>query len=264
MNIILIFIVIQIIILLVLYFTVIKKFNILKEELKKAKENEKEANNSKKELVAALSHDIKTPIASIKALTELTMLKSAMDDERKALDRYTLEKINEKADQINLLVTEMFDSTLQELNIINVKAREVKSTSLLDMLKTADYKERVEQYDLSTQDSIIFADTVRLQQVFDNVIKNSYKYADTDIAVKSYYKGKYLVVDIQDYGNGVSEEDLPLIFDKFSRGKDTEYIDGTGLGMYLCKNFMEQMSGNIVCENRPDGFAVKIFLKLVG
>ena len=100
--------------------------------------------------------------------------------------------------------------------------------------------------------------------MFDNVISNSYKYADTDIYVEASISGEFLVIDVQDFGSGVPDEELPLLFNKFYRGKDTEKSVGYGLGLYLSRYFMEQMSGEVTCENCGDGFVVKLKLRLVG
>lgn len=85
-----------------------ESFDIMREQLAAARKSEYEANRSKKELVASLSHDIKTPVASIKAVSELMLLR-AMD----AKDIRQLNMINAKAEQIDLMITDMFHATLE-------------------------------------------------------------------------------------------------------------------------------------------------------
>jgi len=98
--------------------------------------------------------------------------------------------------------------------------------------------------------------------VFDNVISNSYKYAGTGIEISAFFEERVLVIDISDFGVGVPDDDLPLILNKFHRGKNATNKGGYGLGLYICKNLMEQMSGDVRCFNRPDGFCVQIMLRL--
>jgi len=232
-----------------------ESFDLMREELDKAKESERKANQSKKELVASLSHDIKTPIASIKAVTELMLVKTSDEKEQARLHTITA-----KAEQINSLITNMFHATLEELQVLTVTPVEVESTEIASRITNADYNKQVMPFALPN--CLVMADLLRLQQVFDNVVSNSYKYANTRIAINAYFQDQHLVIDIQDFGAGVTEEDLPLIFNKFYRGKNTENVSGQGLGLHISKYFMEQMQGDLQGENRPDGFAMKVMVKL--
>ena len=232
-----------------------ESFDLMREELRTARENERVADRSKKELVASLSHDIKTPISSIKAAAELMAITAKSDKEKSQLAA-----INDKAEQINTLITDMFHATLEELQALTVNNTEVPSTALPQLIQSADYKNKAAPFTIP--DCIILADTVRLQQIFDNIIGNSYKYADTAIKIHSFFDGDRLAVEIADFGAGVPEDELPLILNKFYRGKNTESKSGYGLGLYISKYLLEQMSGDLQCENLANGFAVKIILKL--
>jgi len=232
-----------------------ESFDLMREELHKAREKEREAERSKKELVASLSHDIKTPIASIKSATEL-MLFATPDEE----NREQLNAINAKVEQIDSLITNMFHATLEELQELNVSVSEINSTTLLNLIRYADYKKRVKPFELPS--CLISGDLLRLGQVFDNIISNSYKYAGTDIEIHAFFAEQYLVLDISDFGAGVPEDEISLLFNKFYRGKDVTTISGYGLGLYISKFLMEQMGGEIRCENRPDGFCVRLLIRL--
>lgn len=230
-----------------------ESFDLMREELKKARESERLANQSKKELVASLSHDIKTPVASIKAVTEVMHIKSVDGNQRKQL-----EIINSKADQIDTLITNLFNATMEELQELKVVVTEQSSHILYDLIKTADYYHRVNISRIP--DCIIIADELRLAQVIDNLISNSYKYAGTSIHVSAQVMGKYLEISFKDYGSGVPNEEMPLIFNKFYRAKNSGDKSGTGLGLYISKYLMDKMSGDIYCENTEDGFMVTLKL----
>ncbi len=232
-----------------------ESFDLMREELKRAQENERNAERSKKELVASLSHDIKTPVASIRAAAEF-MLVAARDEK----DRRQLERIGEKAEQINTLITNMFHATLEELQELSVTAAEIQSISIARLVRNADYRDMVLPFEIPS--CIVLADPVRLQQILDNIVSNAYKYADTEIKVSSVIEGNELVIKIIDFGPGVPDDELPLVTGKFYRGKNAADMGGYGLGLYIAQTLLTQMSGTLHCENRSDGFSVIISLKL--
>ena len=190
-----------------------ESFDIMRSELKRARIAEAEANASKKELVAKLSHDIKTPVASIKAASELGI---ALTNSEKVRDNYM--QIIRKADQINMLITNLFIATLEELRQLSVIPTDINSQELKIMFENADYLHRAIIPDIP--DCLLYADKLRLQQVFDNIFNNSYKYANTKIDITIYIHSNCLVVGIEDYGGGVSMEELPLLKEKFKRGSN--------------------------------------------
>ena len=109
----------------------------------------------------------------------------------------------------------------------------------------------------------VYADLLRLQQVFDNIFFNSYKYADTNIEVKTKIEEDYLVISIKDFGDTVKDEEMPLLLEKFKRGSNTNNKDGVGLGLYISKEFMKQMNGDLEIENDNPGFVVIIKLRII-
>lgn len=226
-----------------------ESFDLMREELGKARENERIANQSKKELVASLSHDIKTPVASIKAVSEVMYARA-----KEEYDRKQLETINAKADQINTLITNMFNATLEELQELKVTATEQSSQILYNLIKNADYNDQVVL--LGIPECIILADPLRLEQVIDNIINNSYKYAGTSINVSAYFKGQYLEITFTDYGPGVSEDENCLLFNKFYRADNASGKSGSGLGLYISKYLVTQMEGTVTSKTTPDGFSV--------
>ncbi len=232
-----------------------ESFDIMRCELKKAKIAEAKANESKKELVAKLSHDIKTPIASIKAASEVG---AALSSDKKNRENYG--QIIQKADQINTLVTNLFSATLEELQELPVTPSNLKSGELQTLLENADYLHRA--VIPSVPDCLLFADRLRLQQVFDNVFANSYKYANTPIDVTVLTKERCLTVIIEDYGGGINEAELPFIKEKFRRGSNTKNIEGAGLGLYIADYCMREMKGRLDVENGSAGLRVTIAIAL--
>lgn len=232
-----------------------ESFDIMRSELKKARIAEARANASKKELVAKLSHDIKTPTASIKAASEVG---AALATDENIRNNY--EQIIQKADQINTLVTNLFSATLEELNELSVTPTDLKSKELHTLLQNADYLHRAEIPPLP--DCMLFADKLRLQQVFDNIFANSYKYADTKINVTVCMEDKYLTVCLEDYGGGIDEIELPFLKEKFKRGSNTKNISGAGLGLYISDYCMKKMCGRLDIENGHYGLKATVWIAL--
>lgn len=232
-----------------------ESFDIMRSELKKARIGEARANASKKELVAKLSHDIKTPTASIMAASEVG---AALAADEKSRENY--EQIIQKADQINTLVTNLFSATLEELHELSVTPADLESEKLRTLLQNADYLHRAAIPLVPA--CMLFADRLRLQQVFDNIFANSYKYADTNINVAVCLEDKYLTVCIEDYGGGIGEPELPLLKEKFKRGSNTKDIDGAGLGLYISDYCMKNMRGRLDIENGQCGLKANVRIAL--
>lgn len=234
-----------------------ESFDIMRSELKKARMEEAKAQASKKELIAKLSHDIKTPIASIKAVAEVG---SAMSEDEKVNANYR--QIMQKADQINDLISNLFHATLEELQQLPICPTDVQSNALLELLHNADYLSRADITEVP--ECLLYFDKLRLQQVFDNLFSNSYKYAQTKIKVSFIKKESYLNVRVEDYGGGVLKEELPLLTEKFKRGSNAKQKDGVGLGLYISNYFMKEMDGKLHLENTDKGFAAMVCIKLSG
>ncbi len=230
-----------------------ESFDIMRSELKRARIAEARANASKKELVAKLSHDIRTPVASIKAVSELGA--ATASDER---TRGNYGQIILKADQISTLVGNLFSATLEELQQLSVSPDDMPSTELRGMLISADYFHKAEIP--AVPECLLYADKLRLQQVFDNIFANSYKYAGTDIEVNIRAESNALAVEIRDFGGGVSAEELPTLKEKWGRGKNAEGIDGAGLGLYISDTFMRGMGGELLIENGERGLKITVII----
>lgn len=234
-----------------------ESFDIMRSELKKARIAEAEATASKKELVAKLSHDIKTPIASIKAVSEVG---AALTDDGKIKGNYI--QIIRKADQINALITNLFTAALEELQQLTVTPADIESQELKNLLESADYLRRAVIPDIPA--CLLYADRLRLQQVFDNIFSNSYKYVNTEIDVSVEKHKNLLAISIEDYGGGVSKEDLPLLKEKFKRGSNAANIEGAGLGLYISNYFMKKMHGELLLENGKNGLKTTVIICLSG
>ena len=237
-----------------------ESFDRMREELKKASEREIEASRSKKELVAELSHDIKTPVATIQATCEVMEVKYK-DKDPDILEK--VEVIKAKASSVDHLIDNMFKATLDELEELKVEQTEESSKILSDIISELRFYGTVETKN-DVPECLIYADRLRLEQVIDNIAGNSFKYAGTPLEIEFHSDMDNLHVIFMDRGPGVPEEEIPLLTSKFYRGSLASGKDGSGLGLYLAAIFMERMGGGLEVRNREGGgFVVEIVLKKV-
>lgn len=268
-----------------------ESFDIMREELNESRKREIELQRKEKELIASLSHDLKTPITGIKLTTELleaklqiymekadssSFLEGHIDgpdnlqekdfedyESRKDLDILDkLDNIYKKADQIDSLVSDFFSSTLEDLGEFKVSCKDEESMVLSDIIKKNDDKGLVVEEAIPKL--LIKVDSKRMSQVIGNIITNSYKYAGTKIDVEYKVTDKYLEITIKDYGPGVSRDEVELITNKFYRGKnaEAENKEGSGLGLYIARSLMLKMNGELVCESNAEGFAVTLMIPI--
>ena len=264
-----------------------ESFDLMREELRASKERELAAELAKREMMAELSHDIKTPVATIQATCEvLEMIYTKKREElQQESDNYnmgnklqevdsTLEKIgfiSNKADTINQLVGNMFRATIDDMEEIRVASVEENSRIIegfFDNLK--EYGNII--LDNHIPECLVYMDKLRMEQVVDNIVGNSYKYAGTDIHVsfdevkdipsKDGQRNNFIKIKISDNGPGVPEDELPLVVEKYYRGNDTKDKTGYGLGLYLVNWYMEKQGGGMEYYN-DDGFVVELLVKKV-
>ena len=237
-----------------------ESFDIMREELRRAKENEYKANVSKKELVAELSHDIKTPIATIKAACEVIEVKSAKSEGIGGLELHDkVQLIEKKADVVEQLINNMFHATLEELEVLKVEPQEELSTCIDEMFKELQVYGNIHIENQIPQ-CLLWMDKLRMVQVIDNIVNNAMKYAKTDVHISYSQRDNGILIRIKDDGPGVPEEDLAKVSEKFYRGSNVAGENGSGLGLYLTKMFMEKMEGQMNCYN-DNGFVVELFLR---
>ena len=237
-----------------------ESFDRMREELKLSAEREAAANRSKQELVAELSHDIKTPVATIKATCEVMEIKHKDPDVQEKVA-----VIKSKASSVEHLIDNMFKATLEDLEELKVTPREESSLIIDSILGDLRFYGEVVRKDELPQ-CLILADRLRLEQVIDNISGNSFKYAGTALEVSFSTDGENVHVFFSDRGPGVPEDEIAMLTSKFYRGSAAENSgkDGSGLGLYLASRFMEKMGGGLEIRNREGGgLTVEIVLRKV-
>ena len=230
-------------------------FDIMRDELGRARRAEAAAKESKKQLVAELGHDIRTPIASISATAELLEATEASESKREKI-----EVIRQKAGQIEELMADVARANREEIASLRVAPVPVSSEDVEKWLRAADADGAIA--DFSLPHCLVSADRLRMRQVFDNVVANSRKYAGTPIEVTAGVDEHFLLIVVRDRGPGVDRGEIEAILGKGVRGSNVEGAPGEGLGLYTSSYLMERMGGALSCRLADPGFAVVLEIPL--
>jgi two-component system sensor histidine kinase KdpD len=225
-----------------------------------------ESDRLKTALLSSVSHDLRTPLAAIKAA--VTSLRSGTVDRQSPAHDELLATIEEETDQLNTLVGNLLDMSRIEAGALHPQR---KWNDLEDILSAAlaRLKQAARHHRLETavpEDlPLIPVDFVQIQQVFINLIGNSLKYSPDGTTIRvevRLYKGSAVLVRVINHGPPVPDDDLDRIFEKFHRVTAADRIVGTGLGLSICKGIVEAHGGQIWAENLADGLAFNFTLPL--
>jgi signal transduction histidine kinase len=240
-------------------------FNRMAERLEKRAERFREIDRLKSDFVSSVSHELRTPLTTIKALTRLLMRSEISDEKRHEY----LETISVECDRqidlvLNLLDLSRIEGGVFRLNYERVKPLEVIESCVKSELTAAEKRQHTLRIEPSGEVPPICADPKALRRVVSNLIENSIKYtADGGLITLSAQVGEndFISISVADNGRGIPPEDLPVLFNKFHRGKpvransttDEDFLEdadvsGVGLGLYLGKNVIERMGGRITVE----------------
>lgn len=235
-------------------------FDSMRREIKKARSCEREAIENNKTVIATLSHDIKTPIASIRAYAE--GLEANLDGTPEKRKKY-IGVIMKKCDEVSRLTNDLFLHSLSDMDKLKISSERFE---LCGFIENAVTEIAAEFNDVHFQKpdftAAVNADKNRLMQITENLIVNARKYAKTDIDVFITLSGGNVLIHFRDFGKGIPDEDMPFIFEKFYRGKNCGSEQGSGLGLYIVKYITEQMDGDILLKNHNDGLEAIVSLPI--
>lgn len=234
-------------------------FDSMRKEITRARSCEKEAVENNKTVIATLSHDIKTPIASLRAYAE--GLEANMDSTAEKREKY-ISVIIRKCDEVAGLTNDLFLHSISSLDRLEIS---METFELCGFLRAAVSEITVDEQNvcltLPDQKIMVSADKNRLVQVCENIINNAAKYAGTVLDLTVTPDGDSVRIVFRDYGSGIEDEDLPFVFDKFYRGKNCGNRQGSGLGLYIVKYIIEKMNGKVFLHSYPDGLEVTVTLQ---
>lgn len=218
--------------------------------------NLKKLENLRREFVANVSHELKTPITSIKGFAE-TLLDGAKNDEQ-TLNEF-LKIISKESDSIETLVFDLLDLSHveQQTEIVTeyVSLSEIAESTIKNMQNIAEEKQITIVNEIKP-DIVIDANKDKVSQVALNLLSNavSYSKASSEVIVRVYKDANKRIMEVQDFGIGISAEDQQHIFERFYRVDKARSRDsgGTGLGLSITKHIMEAHNGRINVFSRPN------------
>jgi two-component system phosphate regulon sensor histidine kinase PhoR len=223
----------------------------------------------RQDFVANASHELKTPLASIKAFAE-TLLDWALTDD--SVNRRFLERIDEQVDRLNQLIQDMLslarlDSSQEFFDHGPLSLGPVLEACLEGHRGRAESKNLILRYDPRelNGDILVLADEEAVRQIFDNLIDNAIKYTPEGgrVDVTCSVSPTMVSVEVSDTGIGIPRDDLPRIFERFYRVDKarSRELGGTGLGLAIVKHLISSLRGEISVSSRLGAgsrFTVKI------
>ena len=217
-----------------------------------------ESDRLKSALLSSVSHELRSPLATIKA--SISSLRSGAVEWDSDARQELVAAIEEETDHLNQLVGNLLDMSRIETGALkpqrgwNSLAEIVNG--VLKRMRPATQQHRIE-LDIPADLPLLPVDYVQMEQVFTNLLSNSVKYAPpgTTIQVRARRQGEQMaLVQVSNQGPPVDDEYLERIFDKFYRVTAADKVTGTGLGLSICKGIIEAHGGRIWAENKPGAF----------
>ena len=228
--------------------------DILRENIEQQKQRELEMQKEKKTLLLSLSHDIKTPLSAIK-LYSAALSKNLYSDAEK--QHKIAENINKKADEIERYVSQIVTASREDFLSLEVNMGEFYLSELVEKI-TEYYREKLAliKTDFSVgkyKNCLLSGDLSRSVEVLQNIMENALKYGDGwHVALIFPEDDECVQIAITNGGCTLGKDDLPHIFESFWRGANAENIRGSGLGLYICRQLMRKMNGEIFAEINND------------
>ncbi|HHV08683.1 MAG TPA: HAMP domain-containing protein [Clostridiales bacterium] len=233
-------------------------FDLMRKQLKTSLEKQAALEYSRKELIASISHDLRTPMSSIKGYVE--GLQDGIIHDRERFNRY-ITVIKNKTQSLDNLIESLFQYSQLD---INDQKDALCMRDSRELLETVINPIAIEFADQAVQLKVIepfpsvrlYANENSIAQVFDNLISNAKRYVDENgtITIQAGVDSGYLKISVQDNGIGISQEDLPHVFDHFYRSEKSRSrnFGGAGLGLAICKKVIENHGGKIWAESMLD------------
>lgn len=222
-------------------------------------ENEK---NEIKSLISDIAHQLKTPLSNMKIYSEFLQDDTLSEEERKEFNDIILISLN----KLSFLIESMIKMSRLESGVISLKhnmnsLNETILLSLNQVQKKAKNKNIVIKFNELDKVKIIHDKNWTSEAIF-NILENAVKYTneggEIDITIQSYEI--FSRVDIEDNGIGISEEELPKIFSRFYRGRNTGDAYGIGIGLYLSREIITKHGGYIKVKSNNSGSKFSVFL----
>lgn len=242
--------------------------NIISRLLKDVTVQERKAQQTKADLITNVSHDLRTPLTSIKGYLGLINEDNYRDEVQL---RYYVDIAYEKSKELEVLINDLFELTKVQNNSIILDKMEINLVELLNqIIFQFGYQfesEKIKERSFFSEDKLIIsADPNKLVRAFQNLINNGIKYGTGEfLDIYAYKKNEYAVVDVISYGNPIPSVELPYIFDRFYRVEKSRNKNdgGSGLGLAITKSIVTLHGGIITAQSDGEKTIFKVMLPLL-
>ncbi len=233
-------------------------FNDMAEQLEAAFARERDLESARRELIAAISHDLRTPLASIRVMVE-SIVDGVVADES-TVSRY-LQTIRGEVGKLAELINDLFelsqiDARALELHVELVPLEEIIADTVSGMLPQAEQKGLTLENSTEKPLPPVMADPFRIQRVLANLVQNALRHTPTDgtILIQARHLGNEVQVDVSDTGDGLPADEATRVFERFYRADRSRSRDsgGAGLGLTIAKGLVEAHGGRIWVQNNAD------------
>ncbi len=240
-------------------------FNDMAIQLKAASQKQKELETLRKELIAWVSHDLQTPLASIQAILEA--LADGIVEDQDTSQRY-LRTAQREIQSLSTLIDDLFQVAQLDAGGLQL---DLETSSLADLISDTieSFSRLASQKNIHLEGEVqkdidpITMDVQRIGRVLSNLVSNALRHTPEGgkVQVDAVRKGEFIQVAVSDTGEGIREDDLPHIFEQFFRGEKSRSrrSGGAGLGLSIVKGIIEAHSGQIIADNLLSGGAVFTF-----
>ena len=234
--------------------------DMLRETMEEQKQHELDLQKEKKTLILSISHDIKTPLSAIK-LYASAISKGLYEGKERQTE--IAKNINAKADEIEQFVSEIIKASNEDFLNLQVRTGEFYLSEAIENIKVY-YSEKLAlartDFVINDYDNCMLkGDCDRFIEVLQNVMENAIKYGDGhNIEISFSEEEDCRLVQIKNTGCTLADTEVPHIFDSFWRGSNVGSNSGSGLGLYICRQLMHKMDGEIFAEVDGDEMCVTV------
>jgi len=228
------------------------ELNKVQQNLRDEIEIRKDAEAKKDEFISIASHELKTPLTSIKAYLQI-LRRSVGDDNKKFLEDF-IGRSQVQVNKLNDLVTDLLDVSKIESGKLKFNKKVFNFKMLLhntiDIIRQTNEDSNI--VITGDEDVDVFADEMRIEQVLINYLTNAIKYSpdNKEVHVSTYVQDHYLFVKVKDFGIGIPPEKKDQIFAKFYRAEDNSTrFQGLGIGLYICSEIIKRHEGTYGVES---------------
>lgn len=240
--------------------------DLLRENMEEQKQRELILQKKNKTLLLSLSHDIKTPLSAIKLYAD-ALRKNLYSDYGKQVE--VAGKINRKADEIEEYVSRIIAASREDFLSLEVENSEFYLLDLMENIRNYYVEklagQKTEFHIAEYGDCLLAGDLDRSVEVLQNIMENAIKYGDGNVIQIDFSEEENCkLITVKSSGCTLGDTELPHIFDSFWRGANARNIQGSGLGLYICRQLMHKMNGEIFAQVEDGSLLVTVVFGLAG